>query len=215
MGQFGTAICESLLEAGQDVLIVDHNEEVINDFAGKVLRAVIADAEDEEALRDLSIGDFDHVYISIGRNVEASIMATLIVKELGAKHIISRAENERHAKVLDRIGADLVVRPEKDIAERIVYQQLHPNITNYLQLSKMLTLADVVVRNKDFFYKTLEQLDLTNRFGVNVILIISRDEKRVNQRPHAQDVIHPYDRITVVGRIENIERLEEYLKKGK
>ncbi|ETA74043.1 TrkA domain-containing protein [Ligilactobacillus equi DPC 6820] len=142
-------------------------------------------------------------------------MATLIVKELGAKHIISRAENERHAKVLDRIGADLVVRPEKDIAERIVYQQLHPNITNYLQLSKMLTLADVVVRNKDFFYKTLEQLDLTNRFGVNVILIISRDEKRVNQRPHAQDVIHPYDRITVVGRIENIERLEEYLKKGK
>ena len=77
IGQFGSALCETLVEAGQEVLAIDSNEEVINDLAGSVMRAVIADAQDEEALNDLSIGTFDHVYVSIGKDIEASIMATL------------------------------------------------------------------------------------------------------------------------------------------
>ena len=93
IGQFGSALCEALVEAGQEVLAIDSNEEVINDLAGSVMRAVIADAQDEEALKDLSIGTFDHVYVSIGKDIEASIMATLIAKDLGAKDVICRAEN--------------------------------------------------------------------------------------------------------------------------
>ncbi|PWM24319.1 MAG: potassium transporter Trk, partial [Limosilactobacillus fermentum] len=109
IGQFGSALCEALVEAGQEVLAIDSNEEVINDLAGSVMRAVIADAQDEEALNDLSIGTFDHVYVSIGKDIEASIMATLIAKDLGAKDVICRAENRNHARVLQRVGADLVV----------------------------------------------------------------------------------------------------------
>lgn len=87
IGQFGASICEALVAAGQEVLAIDINEEVINELANSVMRAVVADAQDEDALRELDVGSFDHVYISIGQNIEASIMATLIAKDLGAKDV--------------------------------------------------------------------------------------------------------------------------------
>ena len=132
IGQFGASICEALVQAGQEVLAIDSSEEVVNEFAGSVMRAVIADAQDEDALRDLDIGSFDHVYISIGKNVEASIMATLIAKELGAPDVICRAENVNHARVLERIGADMVVRPEHDLAKRLIFQQLNPRAVSLI-----------------------------------------------------------------------------------
>ena len=93
IGQFGSSVCETLAEAHQDILAIDKNEDVVNEYANMVTRAVIADAQDEEAMRELDLGSFDNVYISVG-NIQASIMATLIVKELGAKNIICKAENE-------------------------------------------------------------------------------------------------------------------------
>jgi trk system potassium uptake protein TrkA len=108
LGQFGAAICQSLVEANQEVLAIDINEETVNDFTNLVTRAVIADASDEETLKDLAIGSFDHVFISIGQNIQASIMATLLAKELGAKDVICKAENESHARVLEKIGADQI-----------------------------------------------------------------------------------------------------------
>ena len=95
---------------------------------GRDRRPEVSDAQDEDALRDLDIGSFDHVYVSIGKNVEASIMVTLIAKELGAKDVICRAENANHARVLEKIGADQVVRPEHDLAKRLVFQQLNPGV---------------------------------------------------------------------------------------
>ena len=85
IGQFGSSVCETLAEAHQDILAIDKNEDVVNEYANMVTRAVIADAQDEEAMRELDLGSFDNVYISVG-NIQASIMATLIVKELGAKN---------------------------------------------------------------------------------------------------------------------------------
>ena len=93
IGQFGSSVCETLAEAHQDILVIDKNEDVVNEYANMVTRAVIADAQDEEAMRELDLGSFDNVYISVG-NIQASIMATLIVKELGARNIICKAENE-------------------------------------------------------------------------------------------------------------------------
>ncbi len=170
------------------------------------MRAVIADAQDEDALRDLDIGSFDHVYVSIGKNVEASIMVTLIAKELGAKDVICRAENANHARVLEKIGADQVVRPEHDLAKRLVFQQLNPGVIDYVQLSKKVTLAEVNINNPKFFGKTLDELDFRNRFNVNVIIIVNADDE-VNQMPQASDVIKPHDKITVVGDLKDIKKL--------
>lgn len=206
LGQFGSSICDALVQAGQEVLAIDSNEEVINEYADSVMRAVIADAQDEDALRDLDIGSFDHVYVSIGKNVEASIMVTLIAKELGAKDVICRAENANHARVLEKIGADQVVRPEHDLAKRLVFQQLNPGVIDYVQLSKEVTLAEVNINNPKFFGKTLDELDFRNRFNVNVIIIVNADDE-VNQMPQASDVIKPHDKITVVGDLKDIKKL--------
>ncbi|WP_302150149.1 potassium channel family protein [Limosilactobacillus vaginalis] len=206
LGQFGSSICDALVQAGQEVLAIDSNEEVINEYADSVMRAVIADAQDEDALRDLDIGSFDHVYVSIGKNVEASIMVTLIAKELGAKDVICRAENVNHARVLEKIGADQVVRPEHDLAKRLVFQQLNPGVIDYVQLSKKVTLAEVNINNPKFFWKTLDELDFRNRFNVNVIIIVNADDE-VNQMPQANDVIKPHDKITVVGDLKDIKKL--------
>lgn len=206
LGQFGSSICDALVQAGQEVLAIDSNEEVINEYADSVMRAVIADAQDEDALRDLDIGSFDHVYVSIGKNVEASIMVTLIAKELGAKDVICRAENANHARVLEKIGADQVVRPEHDLAKQLVFQQLNPGVIDYVQLSKKVTLTEVNINNPKFFGKTLDELDFRNRFNVNVIIIVNADDE-VNQMPQANDVIKPHDKITVVGDLKDIKKL--------
>lgn len=214
IGQFGVSICDSLVEAGQEVLAIDINPEVVNELAGTVMRAIVADAQDEDALRELDIGNFDHVYISIGKNVEASIMATLIAKELGAADVICRAENVNHARVLERIGADLVVRPEHDLAKRLIFQQLNPSLVDYVTLSKETTLAELSINNPKFFGKSLDELDFRNRYRVNVIIIVSQDDQ-INQVPQANDIIQPHDKITVVGNINDIQYLNEIVQKQK
>lgn len=210
IGQFGASICEALVQAGQEVLAIDINEEVINELANSVMRAVIADGQDEDALRELDIGSFDHVYISIGKNIEASIMATLIAKDLGAKDVTCRAENVNHARVLERVGADRVVRPEHDLAKRLVFQQLNPSVVDYVNLSKEVALAEVNVKNPKFVGKTLDELDFRNRYNVNVIIIVSADDE-VNQMPQANDIIQDQDKITVVGNLKDIQKLNDII----
>ena len=195
IGQFGASICESLVRAGQEVLAIDINEDVINELANSVMRAVVADAQDEDALRELDIGSFDHVYISIGQNIEASIMTC-------------RAENANHARVLERVGADRVVRPEHDLAQRLIFQQLNPSVVDYVTLSKETTLAEVSIDNPKFAGKTLDELDFRNRYHVNVIIIVGADDQ-VNQMPQANDVIQLHDKVTVVGQLKDIQKLND------
>jgi trk system potassium uptake protein TrkA len=184
----------------------------VNDFTNLVTRAVIADASDEETLKDLAIGSFDHVFISIGQNIQASIMATLLAKELGAKDVICKAENESHARVLEKIGADQIVRPERDMARRIVFHQLQPNIVNYLILNDNVTLAEVKVDNPEFVGKTLIELEVRNRYHVNVIAITS--DGHVNISPQASDVIELNDLISVVGDTNDVDRFNRDANMG-
>ena len=200
LGQFGSAICKALVRAGQEVMAIDVNEAVVNDFADLVMRAVIADAQDEDAMRELDLGHFDHVYISIGKHVETSIMATLIAKDLGVKDVVCRAENRNHARVLERIGADMVVRPEHDLAERLVFSQLHPSVLDYVRISKNVTLAEIEVNNPAFYDH------------VNVILCVDKDDQ-INQLPQGSDRIHQHDKLTVIGPIEAVGELNDLLQK--
>lgn len=208
IGQFGSSVCETLAEAHQDILAIDKNEDVVNEYANMVTRAVIADAQDEEAMRELDLGSFDNVYISVG-NIQASIMATLIVKELGAKNIICKAENENHTRVLEKIGADYVVRPERDMARRMVFHQLHLNIANYLILNHELTLAEIEVKSSDFCEHTLKELNLRDTYQVNVIAIVSGEQ--VNKLPQADDMLHYGDHISVVGDVGSIQKLSSVI----
>ena len=117
-GRFGSSVAKTLYKMGNDVLAIDGNEETVQSISDEVTHAVQADATDEHALRSLGIRNFDVAVITIGSDIQASIMATLIVKEMGVKFVVAKAQNELHAKVLYRIGADRVVFPERDMGIR-------------------------------------------------------------------------------------------------
>lgn len=212
IGKFGMALTEELVKANQDVLVVDSNEEKINEAAHMVTRAVIADATDQHDLEQLRIDSFDHVYVTLGKNVAGSIMATMLVKQLGATHVVARANNHNHAIVLQKIGADKVVQPEPDLARELVFRQLHPNVVNYVKIADGITLAELSVNNEAYYHRTIADISFRNRYQVNVIAIVGADGK-LNQVPQADDVINPHDQITVIGASDDIDRLNDRLSK--
>lgn len=198
IGKFGLALTMALLKANQDVLVVDSNEEVINDVAHLVTHAVIADATDEDELRDLDIGAFDHVFVTMGENVEGSIITTMLAKKIGAPDVTTRANNHNHRLVLEKIGADHVIEPEQDMARQLIFHQLHPNIVNYFNLSKDVSLGE---------------LDFRKNYNVNVIGIIH--DGKLNQVPLATDIINPHDHITLIGSNEDVQKINETLQENK
>jgi trk system potassium uptake protein TrkA len=121
LGRFGGSICEALLSHGVEVLAIDRSEERVNKFAGKATYAVVADATDEATLKNLGIRNFDHVIVSIGEDIQASILTTLILVEQGVKNVTAKAQNDYHGKVLNKIGAHMVVHPERDMGVRIAH----------------------------------------------------------------------------------------------
>ncbi|AEG40369.1 potassium channel family protein [Lactobacillus kefiranofaciens] len=213
IGKFGLALTMALLKANQDVLVVDSNEEVINDVAHLVTHAVIADATDEDELRDLDIGAFDHVFVTMGENVEGSIITTMLAKKIGAPDVTTRANNHNHRLVLEKIGADHVIEPEQDMARQLIFHQLHPNIVNYFNLSKDVSLGEVKVENPNFFNKSLGELDFRKNYNVNVIGIIH--DGKLNQVPLATDIINPHDHITLIGSNEDVQKINETLQENK
>lgn len=210
LGKFGMALTVALLKAEQDVLVIDSNEKVINDVAHLVTHAAIADATDEDELRDLDIGSFDHVFVTMGENVEGSIIATMLAKKLGAPDVTTRANNHNHRLVLEKIGADHVIEPEQDMARQLIFRQLHPNVVNYFNLSKNISLVEVSVENPRFFNKSLGELDFRRNYDVNIISIVHNG--KLNQVPLATDIINPHDLITLIGSNEAVQKINDILR---
>ena len=119
LGRFGGSICRTLIEAGQDVLVIDSSEDRVNEFMNIATHAVVANAQDESVLRSLGIRNFDHVVVAIGEDIQASILATLMIKEMGVPFVTAKAQNEYHGQVLEKVGADHVVHPESDMGIRL------------------------------------------------------------------------------------------------
>ncbi len=207
LGRFGTSICRVLAAEQQEVLAIDINEDRVNDLADVATEAIVADAQDEETLRSLEIGKFDHVIVAIGKNIQANILVTLIVKELGVPDITAKAENDTHARVLTRIGADQVVHPERDMGERVAHHLLSPNILNYLAINDDVTMAEVKITSSAFVGKSLTELNFHQRFGLTVIAIQHGDNVTVS--PAGTDVVQLNDEISVVGPTRAVEELND------
>lgn len=207
LGRFGTSICRVLASEQQEVLAIDINEDRVNDLADVATEAIVADAQDEETLRSLEIGKFDHVIVAIGKNIQANILVTLIVKELGVPDITAKAENDTHARVLTRIGADQVVHPERDMGERVAHHLLSPNILNYLAINDDVTMAEVKITSSAFVGKSLTELNFHQRFGLTVIAIQHGDNVTVS--PAGTDVVQLNDEISVVGPTRAVEELND------
>lgn len=208
LGRFGGSICKELVAQGMEVLAIDIDEEKVNEFAEIATHAVIADTTDETVLKNLGIRNFEHVIVAIGDNIHASILTTLILKELGVKRITVKAQNDHHEKVLKKIGADQVVHPERDMGIRIVTSLVSNNVLDYLELSDEYSIVELIASSK-IDGKTLMELDIRAVYGVNIVAI-KRGESIIVS-PKADEKIFKNDILVVIGASQDINRLEKRL----
>ena len=138
LGRFGGSICEELSAEGMRVLAIDKNEHRINEFKNVASHSVIADSTDELALKELGIKNIDHVIVAIGDNIQASILTTVILVDLGIKKITVKAQNDYHEKILNKIGANHVVHPERDMGKRLAHSLISSNILDYLNYQRTI-----------------------------------------------------------------------------
>ena len=208
LGRFGGSICRTLVESGQEVLAIDSSEDRVNEYMNIATHAVVANAQDEMTLRSLGIRNFDHVIVAIGEDIQASILVTLMVKEMGVPNILAKAQNEYHARVLDKIGADMVVHPERDMGIRIAHKLVSRNILDYIELSSEFSLAEVRVTNPKFYNKTLAELNFRQRFGLTVVAI-RRSKTEVIASPDASEIVRENDNLLVIGDTADVDLLDE------
>lgn len=204
-GRFGSSVARSLFSLGYDVLAIDQDEEKIQEISDSVTHAVQADVIDESTLKALGIRNFDVVVVSIGSDLQASIMATLIAKELGVKTVIAKAQNELHGKVLYKIGADRVVFPERDMGVRVAHNLVSSSILDYIELAPDYSIVEIAAF-PEWENKTLKELRLPTKFGVSVMAIKRDDE--VNISPYADDMILKDDVLIVVGSNQDLKKIE-------
>lgn len=204
-GRFGSSLARTLFELENEVLAVDKNPNTIREISEYVSQAVEADATQELALKELNIDRFDVVIISIGSDMEASIVATLIAKELGAKNIISQAQSELHGRLLKKIGADKVIFPEMDMGIRVAHNLTSSNILDYIQLSPDFSVLEIAVL-ESWHQKSLAELRIRNKYGINVIAVKRGAE--IIASPSPDFVLNNYDIIVIIGSSEDVKRIE-------
>lgn len=207
LGQFGTELALELAKTCE-VLALDRNEELVYALADRVQRALVLDAKDHAALKQVVTPDFDEAIVSLGESVEASILCTLHLKKIGVKMIRAKATSEDHAAILQAVGAKEVIFPERETARRLAAKIIHPNLLEYIPLEAGYRVMDVAPPNS-FYGRSLLELNLRQRFGVFVIAVKELVPERFVFLPHPNFVVKPSDILVVIGREENLEQLQQ------
>lgn len=212
LGRFGSSVASTLYSLGNDVLVIDKDEDLVQDIADSVTHAVQMDATDENALRTLGLRNFDVAIVTIGGNIQSSIMATLLVKELGVKYIIAKANTDLHAKVLAKIGADRIVLPEKDMGVRVAHNISSASILDYIELSSDYSVIEIKVPG-EWVGKSIQNLNLRSKYGINVVAIKRADD--VNISPMPDEILLEDDVIVAIGSAQDLAKLEGTIVKLK
>lgn len=206
LGRFGTSVAKTLSGLDFEVLAIDSDEHRIQEISSVVTHVVQADSTDEEALRALGLRNFDVVVVAIGDDIQASILTTIIVKEIGVPKVIVKAQNELHGKVLKKVGADKVIYPERDMGQRVAHHLISKNIIEYIELSEDHSIVEIRA-SRNMVGKNLRQLDIRAKYGCNVIGI--KTGVKMNIAPNAEELINSEDILIVVGNNEDLQNFEK------
>ncbi|MGG0737854.1 potassium channel family protein [Niallia taxi] len=206
LGRFGGSICKELMELGMDVMVIDKNEERVNEYANIVSHAVVGNSVDENVLKSLGIRNFEHVIVAIGDDIQASILTTLILKEMGVNNITVKAQNDYHEKVLKKIGADSIIHPERDMGKRIAHNIVSNNVLDYLELSDEHSIVEIKASSR-LAGRTMVDLDIRARYGITIVAI--KRENDIIVSPQANEPIEQNDILIVIGADSDINRFEK------
>lgn len=204
LGRFGSSVARTLAQSGCEVLAVDADAERVKAIVEQVTEAVQADALDEGALKSLGLRNFEAIVVAIGHEVKASILVTLLLKEMGVPKIVAKAQDELHGKVLQKVGADIVVFPERDMGVRLAHTLLSRSIIDEIQLSSDYSIFELQAPSQ-FLDRSLKDLQLRQRFGMTVLAV--RRGERVVVSPDASFVLEHGDILVALGRADKIEKL--------
>ena len=206
LGRFGSQAAKRLYELGCEVLAIDCNTELVQPISSMVTQAVVADARDKEVLRALGVKDFECAIVAIGTNLAHSVLATMNLKELGVPYIVCKASDETHRQVLMKLGADRVVIPEQEQADRLAKNLSSPKVLEYIELSDEYGIVELPAP-KSWQGKSLKELNVRAKLGVNIIAV----EKggNINVSPGADYRITAEDIMVVLGDTAALEAVQK------
>lgn len=196
LGRFGSEVSRRLCELGNEVLAMDTRADLVQQISNEVTHAVVGNAQDKEVLRALGVGSFDCAIVAIGDSLADSVLATMNLKELGVPKVVCKAYDETHRRVMLKLGADQVVIPEQEIAARLARSMTSGNVLDYIELSEDYGIIEVPAPKK-WIGKTLKELDVRAKMGINIIAI-ERDEK-ISAFPAGDYCFTEGDVIVVLG----------------
>ncbi len=206
MGSFGANLARTLFERGNEVLAIDLNKDKTEMAKSFSTNAVTMEAAVKENLQTLGLSEMDVVVVSLGHELEASVMTVLYLHELGVKRIIAKALSDDHAKVLEAVGATEVIYPEKDMAIRTALRLSSPDIIEYLPLVSGISIQEIAPPVK-FIGKSLKELDLTNKYSLQVIAIKEVISDKITFIPKADFVIKDSDILVIIGEEKKLSKL--------
>lgn len=205
LGRFGSSVAKNLMEGGNEVLAVDKKEERVNKLRDELTHVIEADAADADVLESLGVSNLDVGIVSIGDDVHANILTTLILKEKGVPEVVSRAVNEMHGKILTRVGADKVVFPERDMGERVAQHLISENMLDYIEVSPDHSIIEIVA--PDFMVdRSLREINLRSEYDINVMAI--RRGEDLNLTPGGNDKVYEGDILVILGENEHLDSIK-------
>lgn len=217
LGRFGSAMATTLSELGHDVIGIDGDEDKVRAVADTISLAMQLDATDEKALRRAGIKDVEVAVVSIGENIEASLLVVTLLREIGISRIVAKAVTSLHGRILEKLGVTRVVFPEREMAIRVARSLAMPNVIDYIELSSDFSIVEVPAP-REFAGKTLRDIGLRARFGLTTIAIkhTSKDgaAQSTNIAPGPDDVIQQGDVLSLLGSHDRLENLESTLKRA-
>lgn len=206
LGRFGTAVAEELYALGHEVLAIDREEGCAQRVSEIVTHTIIADAKDESVLQSIGVRNFDGVIICM-TDIEDSVMIALMLKDMGAKYIIAKSKSKQHSRMLEMIGVDRIVFPEQDMGVRLAQTISSRRALDFIELSPEYAIVELPLPNV-WQDKTLADIGVRKQFGINV-LAVRRGEKEIQVSPQAEFLLKHGDVLIVVGKNQNIRKLEK------
>ena len=209
MGRFGQSVVEELIKREADVLVIDNDPERIAKMSKIATHAVTLDTTDVESLREVGISSIDHVVVAIGKDIQSSILTTLVLKNLGVERVTVKVQNADHAKIVDKLGADEIIQPEQQSGRRLASKIVSNNVLDYIDLNESHSFIIVNVTEK-IIDSTIINLNVRNRYNINIVAI-RRGEDIIIPKP--DDLLEENDQLLLVGGNEDLEKFNNWLKK--
>ena len=209
LGRFGSHLCADLSKLDNEIMIVDQQEERLQELLPFVVSAKIGDCTNEKVLRSLGVGNFDTCFVCIGNNFQSSLEVTSQLKELGARYVVSKANRDIHAKFLLRNGADEVIYPDRDIAEKMAVRYSANHVFDYIELTEEFSIYEIPPL-PEWVGKSIIELSIRNKYRISILA--TKEGERAKLMPTADYVIRADEHLMVIGKNEDVDKILKELK---